>query len=82
MGERDRFHAARGRGIVCRRRAPRAEADAEVAAQLLLHIGRHLRDVYGLPEVDPDMLVSLNRVAAAKVGGFMGAYLASRRTPA
>lgn len=73
---------SRALGIVFRSRAHRAEADAEVAAQLLLHIGRHLRDAYGLAEVDPDMLVSLNRVAAAKVGGFMGAYVASRRTPA
>jgi DNA polymerase-3 subunit epsilon len=73
---------SRGLGIVFRSRAHRAEADAEVAAQLLLHIGRHLRDAYGLQEVDPDMLVSLNRVAAAKVDGFMGAYVAGRRTPA
>jgi DNA polymerase-3 subunit epsilon len=73
---------SRALGIVFRSRAHRAEADAEVAAQLLLHIGRHLRDAYGLAEVDPDMLVSLNRVAAAKVGGFMGAYVAGRRTPA
>jgi DNA polymerase-3 subunit epsilon len=73
---------SRALGIAFRSRAHRAEADAEVAAQLLLHIGRHLRDAYGLPEVDPDMLVSLNRVAAAKVDGFMGAYVAGRRTPA
>jgi DNA polymerase-3 subunit epsilon len=73
---------SRALGIAFPSRAHRAEADAEVAAQLLLHIGRHLRDAYGLPEVDPDMLVSLNRVAAAKVDGFMGAYAAGRRTPA
>ena len=73
---------ARTFGIVFGGRAHRAEADAEVAAQLLLHIGRHLRDAYGLPEVDPDMLVSLNRVAAAKGDGFMGAYVAARRAPA
>ena len=73
---------SRALGIAFRSRAHRAEADAEVAAQLLLHIGRHLRDAYGLPVVDPAMLVSLNRVAAAKVDGFMGAYAAGRRTPA
>jgi DNA polymerase-3 subunit epsilon len=69
-------------GIVFKGNAHRAEADAEVAAQLLLHIGRHLGDVYGLAGVDPDLLVALNRVAAAKVDAFMGVYAAGRRTPA
>jgi DNA polymerase-3 subunit epsilon len=69
-------------GIAFNSRAHRAEADAEVAAALLLHIGRHLGDAYGLRAVDPDLLVSLNRVAAAKVGAFMGVYAAGRRVPA
>jgi len=69
-------------GIGFKSRAHRAEADAEVAAQLLLHIGRHLGDVYGLAGVDPDLLVALNRVAAAKVDAFMGVYAAGRRAPA
>jgi DNA polymerase-3 subunit epsilon len=59
-------------------RAHRAEADAEVAAQLLLHIGRHLGDAYGLLALDPALLVSINTVAAAKVPKFMGAYAADR----
>jgi DNA polymerase-3 subunit epsilon len=63
-------------------RAHRAEANAEVAAQLLIHIGRHLGDAYGLAGVDPDLLVSLNRVAAAKVDASMGVYAAGRRVPA
>jgi DNA polymerase-3 subunit epsilon len=73
---------SRALGIVFKGSAHRAEADAEVAAQLLLHIGRHLDDAYGLAGVDPDLLVSLNRVAAAKVDAFMGVYAAGRRTPA
>lgn len=32
--------------------------------------------------VFPDLLVSLNRVAAAKVDAFMGIYAAGRRVPA
>jgi DNA polymerase-3 subunit epsilon len=73
---------ARTLGIAFSGRAHRAEADAEVAAHLLLHIGRHLDDAYGLGGVDPGLLVSLNRVAAAKVEAFMGAYAAGRRVPA
>ena len=73
---------SRALGIVFKGNAHRAEADAEVAAQLLLHIGRHLGDAYGLAGVDPDLLVSLNRVAAAKVDAFMGVYAAGRRATA
>jgi DNA polymerase-3 subunit epsilon len=73
---------SRALGIPFDSRAHRAEADAEVAARLLLHIGRRLGDAYGLDGVDPDLLVSLNRVAAAKVDAFMGVYAAGRRTPA
>lgn len=73
---------SRGLGIRFNSRAHRAEADAEVAAQLLIHIGRHLGEAYGLAGVDPDLLVALNRVAAAKVEAFMGVYAAGRRVPA
>jgi DNA polymerase-3 subunit epsilon len=73
---------SRSLGIAFNSRAHRAEADAEVAAQLLLHIGRHLGTAYGLAGVDPDLLVSLNRVAAAKVEAFMGVYAARRRVSA
>lgn len=65
-------------GIVFGGRAHRAEADAEAAAQVLLHIGRHLGDSYGLHRVAPELLVSLNGVAAAKVPRFIDAYVASR----
>nr|WP_314543085.1 3'-5' exonuclease [uncultured Massilia sp.] len=65
-------------GIVFGGRAHRAEADAEAAAQVLLHIGRHLGTSYGLHRVAPELLVSLNGVAAAKVPRFIDAYVASR----
>jgi DNA polymerase-3 subunit epsilon len=51
--------------------AHRAEADAEVAAQLLIHIGQHLRSTYGIRQVDPDLLVSVNKLTAAKVPQFL-----------
>ena len=51
--------------------AHRAEADAEVAAQVMLHIGRHLGRTYGLQTVDPALLVSVNKLAAAKVHGYL-----------
>lgn len=65
-------------GIVFGGRAHRAEADAEAAAHVLLHIGRHLGHSYGLRTVAPELLVSLNRVAAAKVDRFLGAYVDGR----
>jgi len=70
---------ARSLGIAFRGTAHRAEADAEVAAHLLLHIGRHLDASYGLGPVAPELLVAINRVAAAKVPGFMDVYAAKRR---
>jgi DNA polymerase-3 subunit epsilon len=65
-------------GIVFGGRAHRAEADAEAAAHVLLHIGRQLGSAYGVRRVDPELLVSINRVAAAKVPRFIDAYVASR----
>jgi DNA polymerase-3 subunit epsilon len=67
-------------GIAFRSRAHRAEADAEVAAQVLLHIGRHLGSTYELGPVDPALLASLNRVSAAKVPVFIGKYSAEKKT--
>jgi len=51
--------------------AHRAEADAEVAAQVLVHIGRHLGATYGIAEVDPALLLSVNKLAAAKVHAYL-----------
>nr|WP_305823200.1 3'-5' exonuclease [Massilia brevitalea] len=66
-------------GIAFRGSAHRAEADAEVAAEVLIHIGRHLGSSYGLEQVAPDLLVSLNRLAAAKVPGWLDKYAAEKR---
>lgn len=51
--------------------AHRAEADAEVSARLLLHIGAHLGRQYGLSTVDPLLLESINKQSAAKVPDFL-----------
>lgn len=58
-------------GIRFKGTAHRAEADAEVAAQLLIHIGQHLRSTYGFSAVDTALLVSVNKLAAAKVHQFL-----------
>lgn len=61
-------------GIAFRGTAHRAEADAEVAAEVLLHAARHLGSTHGLERVAPDLLVSVNKLAAAKVPVFLGKY--------
>ena len=52
-------------------KAHRAEADAEVSAQLLIHIGRHVQSEYGIGAVDAALLESVNRLSAAKVAEFL-----------
>ncbi|GAB2841882.1 3'-5' exonuclease [Pseudoduganella ginsengisoli] len=58
-------------GIRFKGTAHRAEADAEVAAEVLLHIARHLGQRYGYAEVAPELLMSVNKLAAAKVHAFL-----------
>ncbi|MES2261653.1 MAG: 3'-5' exonuclease [Pseudomonadota bacterium] len=58
-------------GIRFKSAAHRAESDAEVAAEVLLHIGRHLSATYGLAAIDPALLLSVNKLAAAKVHQFL-----------
>jgi DNA polymerase-3 subunit epsilon len=58
-------------GIRFKSAAHRAESDAEVAAQVLLHIARHLGDTYGLAQVEPELLLSVNKLAAAKVHAYL-----------
>jgi DNA polymerase-3 subunit epsilon len=70
---------ARALGIAFRGTAHRAEADAEVAARLLLHIGRHLGMSYGLTAVAPELLVEINRLSAARVHAYIGDYAAARK---
>jgi DNA polymerase III subunit epsilon len=58
-------------GIRFKSAAHRAESDAEVAAEVLLHIARHLGHTYGLPAVAPELLLSVNKLAAAKVHAYL-----------
>jgi DNA polymerase-3 subunit epsilon len=43
---------------------------------VLLHIGRPLGSTWGLGQVEPALLASLNRIAAAKLPVYMGKYAA------
>lgn len=58
-------------GIRFQSAAHRAESDAEVAAQVLIHIGKHIGSTYGIAGVDPSLLVAINKLAAAKVHQFL-----------
>jgi DNA polymerase-3 subunit epsilon len=58
-------------GIRFSGKAHRAEADAEVSANLLLHIGEHLGRTYRMASIDPHLLESVNRLSAAKVADFL-----------
>lgn len=52
-------------------RAHRAEADAEVAAKIMIKIAAHVREQVHSEQLDPDLFVKLNRLSAAKVPGFL-----------
>ncbi len=65
-------------GIRFRSAAHRAESDAEVAAELLIHIARHLDQRYALGPVEPQLLVSVNKLSAAKVPDYLLKYAAGR----
>ncbi|MES2069400.1 MAG: 3'-5' exonuclease [Pseudomonadota bacterium] len=58
-------------GIRFKGNAHRAEADAEVAAALLLRIGEHLGSRYGITAVDPQLLQQVNKLSAAKVAAYL-----------
>ena len=66
-------------GIRFRSAAHRAESDAEVAAEVLIHIGRHLGSTYGLGPMAPQLLVSVNKLSAAKVPDFLQKYAVTNR---
>lgn len=51
--------------------AHRAEADAEVAAEVVLRVGKLLTERHNLAQIDPALLIAINRVAAAKVESFL-----------
>jgi DNA polymerase-3 subunit epsilon len=61
-------------GIRFRSAAHRAESDAEVAAEVLLHIGGHLGRRVAQASVAPSLLVSLNKLSAAKVPAYLEKY--------
>ena len=65
-------------GIKFNSQAHRAEADAEVAAELLIHIGKHLRKNYQLSALDPQIFTQINKLSAAKVANFLQHKLVSR----
>ncbi|MES3020186.1 MAG: 3'-5' exonuclease [Pseudomonadota bacterium] len=69
-------------GIAFRSAAHRAESDAEVAAEVLIHISAHLGRAYGLAQVEPALLVSVNKLSAAKVPDFLGKYASAKKTTA
>ncbi|CUI03073.1 3'-5' exonuclease [Massilia antarctica] len=58
-------------GIRFRSAAHRAESDAEVAAEVLIHIARHLGHAYGFASLAPQLLVSMNKLSAAKVPAYL-----------
>ena len=62
--------------------AHRAEADAEVSANLLIHIAAHLRQRYGMGPIPTSMLVSVNKMAAAKVATYLEKQQAAAGTVA
>ena len=68
-------------GIRFRSAAHRAESDAEVGAELLIHIARHLSRSYGMDQVESQLLVSVNKLSAAKVPAYLEKY-ASAKKPA
>lgn len=63
-------------GIRFKGNAHRAEADAEVASALLLHVGAHLGERYGMRSVDPLLLQQINKLNAAKVPAYLDKLVA------
>jgi DNA polymerase-3 subunit epsilon len=58
--------------------AHRAEADAQVSADVLLHIGEHLGRTYGVDGIDPQLLARVNALSAAKVPDFLRKQFGAR----
>lgn len=67
-------------GIRFRSAAHRAESDAEVGAELLNHIARHLGRSFGVTEVESQVLLSVNKLSAAKVPAFLDKYASAKKT--
>lgn len=60
-------------------RAHRAEADAEVAAQIILLAEQRLRQHWDLAAVHPDVLIKINRLSSAKVPAFLKSLTSQSR---
>lgn len=58
-------------GIRFNGNAHRAEADAEVASALLLHVAAHLGERYGMRSIAPGLLQQINKLTAAKVPAYL-----------
>ena len=58
-------------GIRFRGSAHRAEADAQVSAEVLIHAADHLGRTYGVDSIDPALLARVNALSAAKVPDFL-----------
>jgi len=58
-------------GIRFQGAAHRAEADAEVASKLLIHVAQHITERYATENVDPQLLIEINKLSAAKVPPFL-----------
>ncbi|HZW22481.1 3'-5' exonuclease [Noviherbaspirillum sp.] len=65
-------------GIRFKGTAHRAEADAQVSADVLIHAAAHLGRTYGVDGIDPALLARVNTIAAAKVPDFLRKELGSR----
>ncbi len=67
-------------GIRFRSAAHRAESDAEVGAELLHHIARHLGRSFGVTQVESEVLLSVNKLSAAKVPAFLDKYASAKKS--
>lgn len=65
-------------GIRFKGTAHRAEADAAVSAEVLIHAAAHLGRTYGVDGVDPALLARVNALSAAKVPDFLRKEFGSR----
>lgn len=66
-------------GIRFNGKAHRAEADAEVGAHVLLHIGDHLIRTYRASEISTGLLARVTALSAAKVPAYLKAEFAKDR---
>ncbi|MBC3860691.1 DUF1653 domain-containing protein [Undibacterium jejuense] len=58
-------------GIRFQGAAHRAEADAEVASKLLIYVAQQISERYAAESVDPQLLIEINKMSAAKVPSFL-----------